>query len=299
VGVASKSTIERDGENQFRNAMTLYARLMRLDRPIGTLLLLWPMLWGLWIASEGRPDPHVFAIFVLGVIVMRAAGCVINDFADRKLDAHVRRTRDRPLASGQVAPFEALLLFAGLGLIAIGLVLTLNRLSQLLAIVGAALAIVYPFTKRVFSLPQFVLGAAFTWSIPMVYAAQTGAVPRLAWLLFFAGLLWSAAYDTMYAMVDREDDLKIGIKSTAILFGDLDRLIIGIMQLMVLLALWLVGNEAHLGIAYRCGLALAACFALYQQRLIRARRPEDCFRAFLNNNYFGMAVFLGLVLDYL
>lgn len=276
-----------------------YVRLMRLDRPIGIWLLLWPALWALWLSSEGRPDPHVFVVFVLGVVLMRSAGCVINDYADREFDPHVARTRDRPLAAGRVEPHEALTLFAGLGLIAFGLVLTLNNLTRLLALVGGLLTITYPFLKRFFPLPQMYLGAAFAWSVPMAYAAQTATVPRAAWLLFMAVTVWTAAYDTIYAMVDRQDDLKIGIRSSAILFGDADRFIIGVMQLMVLLALWLLGKQLELGVWYRTGLAAAAIFALYQQFLIRERRSPDCFRAFLNNNYFGMAVFVGIALDYL
>jgi 4-hydroxybenzoate polyprenyltransferase len=275
-----------------------YAQLVRLDRPIGIWLLLWPVLWALWLASEGRPDPHVFIVFVLGVVLTRSAGCAINDFADRNFDGHVRRTRDRPLVTGQIEPLEAVALCAGLGLIALGLVLTLNRLTQLLALIGGLLVVTYPFMKRFFPLPQFYLGAAFTWSVPMAFAAQTGAVPRLAWLLFLAGVLWTMAYDTMYAMVDREDDRKLGIRSSAILFGDADRFIIGIIQLMTLFALWLAGRELELGLWYGLGLAIAAMFALYQQFLIRERKPEDCLRAFLNNNYFGMAVFVGIALEY-
>jgi 4-hydroxybenzoate polyprenyltransferase len=228
-----------------------YARLLRLDRPIGIWLLLWPALWALWLSSNGRPDPHVFLVFLLGTVLTRSAGCAMNDYADRKLDGRVKRTRERPLVTGSIDPIEALALCAGLGLIALGLVLTLNRLTQLLALVGGLLLITYPFMKRFFPLPQFYLGAAFTWSVPMAYAAQTGTVPRLAWLLFLAGVLWTMVYDTMYAMVDREDDLKLGIHSSAILFGDNDRFIIGAMQLMTLLALWLAGSELEMGSWYR------------------------------------------------
>jgi 4-hydroxybenzoate polyprenyltransferase len=276
-----------------------YAQLTRLNRPIGIWLLLWPVLWALWLSSGGHPDPHVFIVFVLGVVLTRSAGCAINDFADRNFDGHVRRTRDRPLVTGQVAPIEALALCAGLGLIALGLALTLNHLTQMLTLVAALLLLTYPFFKRFFPLPQVYLGAAFTWSVPMAFAAQTGAAPpRLAWLLFIAGLLWTTAYDTMYAMADREDDRKLGIRSSAILFADADRFIIGIMQLMCLLALWLAGRELGLGLWYGLGLALAAVFALYEQLLIRERQPERCVQAFLNNNYFGMAVFGGIALDY-
>jgi 4-hydroxybenzoate polyprenyltransferase len=276
-----------------------YARLMRLDRPIGIWLLLWPTLWALWLASAGRPDEHVFIVFVLGVVLMRSAGCVINDFADRDFDPHVRRTRDRPLAARRLDAREALVLFAALSLIALGLVLTLNRLTQLLAVAGGILTLVYPFMKRRFPLPQIWLGASFAWSVPMAYAAETGGVPRVAWLVFIAVTLWTAAYDTIYAMVDREDDLKIGIHSSAILFGDMDRSLIGAMQLMTLLALGLVGRNLELAAWYFAGLAIAACLALYQQYLIRDRDPDRCFRAFLNNHYFGMAVFIGIALDYL
>ena len=276
-----------------------YASLTRLDRPIGIWLLLWPVLWALWLSSNGRPDQHVFIVFVLGVVLTRSAGCAINDFADRNFDRHVKRTRDRPLVTGQVDPLEAVALCIGLGMIALGLALTLNELTRLLALVGAVLVVTYPFFKRFFPLPQFYLGAAFTWSVPMAFAAQTGAVPRLAWLLFIAGVLWTMAYDTMYAMVDRDDDRKLGVRSSAILFGDADRFIIGVMQLMTLLALWLAGRELKLGFWFGAGLAGAAIFALYEQFLIRARKPEDCFRAFLNSNYFGMSVFIGIALEYL
>ncbi|HLS81463.1 MAG TPA: 4-hydroxybenzoate octaprenyltransferase [Steroidobacter sp.] len=275
-----------------------YVALTRLDRPIGVWLLLWPVLWALWLSSAGKPDPHVFVVFVLGVVLTRSAGCAINDFADRNFDGHVRRTRERPLVTGKVDPIEAVALCVGLGMIALGLALTLNHLTKLLALVGGVLVVTYPFFKRFFPLPQFYLGAAFTWSVPMAYAAQTGAVPRIAWLLFLAGILWTMAYDTMYAMADREDDLKLGVRSSAILFGDADRFIIGVLQLMALLALWLAGRELQLGAWYGAGLVAAAAFALYQQFLIRERKPEECVRAFLNNNYFGMAVFVGIALEY-
>ena len=276
-----------------------YASLTRLNRPIGIWLLLWPTLWGLWLASGGRPDEHVFIVFVLGVVLTRSAGCAMNDFADRKFDGQVERTRNRPLVTGQIDPIEAIAVCFGLGMVALGIAFTLNRLAQIYALIGGALLLTYPFFKRFFPLPQFYLGAAFTWSVPMVYAAQSGAVPRTAWVLFIAGVLWTMAYDTMYAMVDREDDLKIGIRSSAILFGDADRFIVGIMQLMTLFALWLVGREQKLGFWYGLGLAIAAIFALYQQFLIRSRKPADCLRAFQNNNYFGMAVFGGIALEFL
>jgi 4-hydroxybenzoate polyprenyltransferase len=279
--------------------MGAYARLMRLDKPIGVWLLLWPVLWALWLSSGGHPNQRVFVIFLLGTVLTRSAGCAINDFADRKYDGQVARTRGRPLVTGEVDPIEAIGLCFALGMIALGLVLTLDRQTQMFALIGGVLLLTYPFMKRFFPLPQLYLGAAFTWSIPMAYTAHTGAVPRIGWLLFLAGLLWTMAYDTMYAMVDREDDRKIGIRSTAILFGDADRFIVGIMQLMVLLAMWLAGSELELGLWYGLGLAVAAIFALYQQFLIRERNPAECFKAFLNNNYFGMAIFVGIALEYL
>lgn len=278
--------------------LNAYAALTRLNKPIGIWLLLWPVLWALWLSSGGKPDPHVFIVFVLGTILTRSAGCAINDYADRNFDGHVKRTKDRPLVTGAVDPIEALALCAGLGLIALGLTLTLNQLAQQLTLVGGVLVITYPFFKRFFPLPQAYLGIAFTWSVPMAYAAQTGTVPRAAIVMFLAGLAWTVAYDTMYAMVDREDDKKLGIRSSAILFGDADRFIIGIMQLMTVLGLWLIGHEMELGLWYGLGLAVASTFALYQQLLIRKRKPEDCFKAFLNNNYFGMSVFIGILLDY-
>jgi 4-hydroxybenzoate polyprenyltransferase len=277
-----------------------YARLTRLDRPIGIWLLLWPVLWALWLSSNGRPDPHVFIVFVLGVVLTRSAGCAMNDYADRNFDRHVARTRDRPLVTGQVDPIEALALCTGLGMVALGLAMTLNKITQLLTLIGAVLVLTYPFMKRFFPIPQLYLGIAFTWSVPMAFAAQTGTVPpRLAWVLFLAGLLWTMAYDTMYAMADRDDDRRLGIRSSALLFGDADRFIVGVMQLMSLLALWLAGRELQLGLWHGLGLACAAIFALYQQLLIRERKPDQCVRAFLNNNYFGMSVFIGIALDYL
>ena len=276
-----------------------YAYLMRLHRPIGIFLLLWPALWALWIAGEGSPDPLVLFVFVAGVVLMRSAGCVINDYADRDFDPHVARTRGRPIAAGQVTPRGALILFAVLCLLALGLVLLMNSLTIWLSLVGALLAVTYPFMKRYTHLPQVYLGAAFGWAVPMAFAAQTGEVPRVAWLLFVATILWATAYDTMYGMVDREDDLKIGVKSTAILFGESDRLIIAIIQAVLLLALVFAGQAAGLGIYYYFGLLLATALLVYQQYLIRERRPAACFKAFLNNNWFGAAVFGGIVLDYL
>ena len=275
-----------------------YARLMRLDRPIGIWLLLWPTLWALWIAGRGHPNPGVFLVFVLGTTIMRSAGCAINDYADRSFDPHVDRTKNRPLAAGRISTLEALVLFAVLSLSALMLALQLNRFTLLLAVGGAFLAVTYPFVKRFLSVPQLYLGITFGWGIPMAFAAQLEDVPRVGWLLLLANMLWVTVYDTMYAMVDREDDVKIGVRSTAILFGDSDRHIIATLQSMTLLALYLAGRMIHLGNWYLAGLAAGAVFFIYQLWLIRARDREGCFRAFLNNNYFGMAVFVGILLEY-
>jgi len=276
-----------------------YALLMRLHRPIGILLLLWPTLWALWLAAAGRPSWHVLAVFVGGVVLMRSAGCVINDYADRDFDPHVARTRDRPLAAGRVSTREALVLFMVLALTAFALVLTLNVFTIVLSFVGALLATTYPFTKRYTHLPQFYLGAAFGWGVPMAYAAQTGTIPGEAWILFAATLCWAVAYDTAYAMVDRDDDLKIGVKSTAILFGRADRAMIALFHAATLGLLAWVGARAGLGLIYYTGLAVAGLLAGYQQWLMRDRSRDGCFQAFLNNNWFGMAVFAGLVMNYL
>jgi 4-hydroxybenzoate polyprenyltransferase len=294
-----KPRVLRDAAAAFGRTLREYALLMRLHRPIGIWLLLWPALWALWIAGEGRPDARLLIIFVVGVVITRSAGCVINDYADRDFDPAVERTRERPLAAKRVAPNEALFLFAALGLVAVALALQLDPLARLFAVAGAVLTVTYPWLKRFVYLPQFYLGVAFGWSIPMAFAAVTGGVTRIAWLLLVAVVLWAAVYDTMYAMVDRKDDLRIGVKSTAILFGDADRIIIGVMQAMMLYALWLAGGEAGCGWWYRAGLAVAAVFFAYQQWLIRRREPADCFRAFNNNHYVGMVVFVGLALDYL
>ncbi len=276
-----------------------YARLMRLHRPIGSLLLLWPTLWALWIAGQGRPDLRVLAVFVLGVVLMRSAGCVINDYADRDFDPHVERTHDRPIAAGRVSPREALVLFATLCLIAFALVLALNRLTILLSFAGAFLAATYPFVKRFTHLPQFYLGVAFGWGIPMAFAAQTGGIPPVGWALLAANVCWAVAYDTAYAMVDRDDDHKVGVKSTAILFGRHDRAMVFLFHVLTLSLLAYSGALAGLGLRYYAGLAAAFGFVLYQQHLMRDRTREGCFRAFLNNNWFGAAVFAGLVLHYL
>ncbi|MBV9344413.1 MAG: 4-hydroxybenzoate octaprenyltransferase [Gammaproteobacteria bacterium] len=279
--------------------LTEYARLMRLDRPIGTWLLLWPALWALWIAGDGHPEPRVLLIFVLGVFVMRAAGCVINDFADRDIDPHIRRTRDRPLAARRVAPGEALALCAALLLLALFLVTRLDAFTVKLAAIGALLTVSYPFCKRFFPLPQLYLGLSFGgWSVLMAFAALGGALPRVAWVLYIAAVLWAAVYDTIYAMVDREDDLRIGVKSSAILFADLDRVLIGAMQLIMLWALLLAGRSMQFGRAYQAGVLAAAVLFAWQQWLIRRREPAGCLRAFLNNQYVGMAIFVGILLQY-
>jgi 4-hydroxybenzoate polyprenyltransferase len=280
--------------HQLRN----YVQLMRLDRPIGIWLLLWPTLWALWLAGKGHPDGGLFIVFLLGVTVMRSAGCVLNDFVDRKIDSQVERTRARPLATGAVAAIEALTLFVALSLIAVGLAAMLNRPAQVLAVIAAGLTIVYPFIKRFISVPQFVLGAAFGMAVPMAFAAQTGGTDRLAWLVFGATLIWAVIYDTFYAMVDRPDDLKVGVKSTAILFGDADLFVIGGLQLLMLLALVLIGTMAGLGAWYYSSVAVAAGLMASHQWLARKRDPAGCFRAFLNNHYIGMAVFVGIALDY-
>jgi 4-hydroxybenzoate polyprenyltransferase len=276
-----------------------YVQLMRLDRPIGILLLLWPVLWALWIAAAGEPALPVLFVFVAGVVLMRSAGCVINDYADRGFDPQVERTRDRPLAAGRISPRAAMVLFVVLALSAFMLVLSMNRLTILLSFVGAMLAVSYPFMKRWTPLPQFYLGAAFGWGVPMAFAAQTGGVPANAWILFAATLCWAVAYDTAYAMVDRDDDIRIGVKSTAILFGRADRLMIALFHALTLALLVWVGARAGLGLTYYMGLLLAAGLAGWQQWLLRTRTRDGCFRAFLNNNRFGAVVFAGLVLDYL
>ncbi len=272
--------------------------LARLHRPIGIWLLLWPVLWALWIAGAAHPDSTVFWIFVLGTVAMRSAGCVINDLADRDFDPFVKRTRDRPIASRRIAPYEAIAWFLVLIGIALALVLQLDPVTVRMSVVGAILAVSYPFFKRFFPLPQFYLGVAFTWGVPMVFNAQTGSIARVAWIIFFAGIIWAAIYDTMYAMVDREDDLKIGVKSSAIVFGDMDKLIIGMLQVLMLFALYLAGKNMLFGYWYNMGLVGAAVFFAYQQWLIRDRKPEGCFKAFLNNHYVGYAVFIGIFLEY-
>ena len=276
-----------------------WIQLMRLDRPVGTLLLLWPTLWAVWIAGNGSPSVRTVIVFTLGVIVMRAAGCVINDFADRNIDGHVKRTEARPLATGALSGKQALMLFCGLAAVAFVLVLFLNTFTILLSFGGLALAVLYPFMKRYTHLPQVVLGAAFSWAIPMAFAAETNSLPAIAWLLYTANLLWTVAYDTEYAMVDREDDLKIGVKSTAILFGEMDRLMIGALQGMALFALWLLGRQLGFGGFWLVGLVVAAGLFVYQHWLMRERSRDGCFKAFLNNQWAGLAILLGLLANYL
>ena len=279
---------------QLRN----YVELMRLNKPIGVWLLLWPTLWALWIAGQGHPDAGIFLVFMLGVIVMRSAGCVLNDFADRNIDPYVERTRARPIASGAVAPMEAITLFIALALIAIGLAAMLNQPAQVLAIIAAGLTVVYPFIKRFVSIPQFVLGAAFGWAVPMAFAAQTGEARQIAWLVFGTALIWAVIYDTFYAMVDREDDLKVGVKSTAILFGDADLFVIAGLQLLMLVALIFIGDMEGFGIWYYGSVMVAAIIMGYHQWLARDRKPAECFKAFLHNHYIGMIIFIGIVLQY-
>lgn len=275
-----------------------YWRLARFDRPIGILILLWPSLWALWVAGNGKPDVLVLTVICLGVIIMRAAGCVINDYADRDFDPYVERTKQRPIAAGKVSPKEALVFFALLCLIAFVLVLLLNTLTIFLSFIGAFLAASYPFMKRYTHLPQAYLGIAFGWAVPMSFAAQSNHIPAVAWVMYLAVILWSLIYDTMYAMVDKADDLKIGVKSTAILFGAYDRHIIAVLQLLMLSLLVLVGQMQQLTLPYYVGLLVAGGLSVYQQKLIFHRDTAQCFKAFLNSNWFGIAVFVGLAVSY-
>ncbi len=282
-----------------RQRLAAYLELIRFHRPIGTLLLLWPALWGLWIAGEGNPPWGVVLIFALGVFLMRSAGCAINDYADRNFDGSVERTKARPLATGLISPKEAVGVFFALVLSAFALVLLLNTLTILMSVVALLLATLYPFMKRYTHFPQVFLGMAFGWATPMAFTAIRGEIPDLAWIIFIATVIWALIYDTEYAMVDREDDLKIGIKSTAVFFGDYDRLAIGILQLVMLALLAWAGQLAGLGPYYYLGLAGAAAAALRQQWLIRGRERDPCFKAFLNNNVYGMSIFAGIFVDYL
>ncbi|MDW6018573.1 4-hydroxybenzoate octaprenyltransferase [Vibrio plantisponsor] len=275
-----------------------YWQLTRMDRPIGSLLLLWPTIWALILSAQGFPDIKVLIVFVLGVFMMRSAGCVINDFADRKVDGHVKRTSQRPLPSGKVSAKEAVILFLALSIASFLLVLTMNPLTVQLSFAGLVLAFIYPFMKRFTHLPQLFLGLAFSWSIPMAWAAQANELPLIVWFVFAINVVWTVAYDTQYAMVDRDDDLVIGIKSTAILFGRYDKMIIGGLQLLTIAMLIMLGNYYQLGASYYWGLLVAGGLFVYQQHLIRHRERQPCFQAFLNNNYVGMVVAAGLLISY-
>jgi 4-hydroxybenzoate polyprenyltransferase len=294
VSVASSTQPPR-----LRERLAGYWVLVRADRPIGIYLLLWPAMWALWIAAAGIPPLWILLVFVLGTALMRSAGCAINDFADRDFDGRVARTAQRPLATGRVSPREAVGVFVLLSLVAFALVLTLNVQTIAHSFIAVALAALYPFTKRYTHMPQLVLGMAFGWAVPMAFTAIQNDIPPLAWVLFAATVVWALIYDTMYAMVDREDDLKVGIRSTAILFGRRDRLIIGLLQLLMLALLLKVGMMAGRGPVYLVGLGGGAVLFVYQQWLIRGREREACFKAFLNNHYFGLLVFAGLFVDYL
>lgn len=282
----------------WRERLSRYLVLVRLNRPIGIFLLMWPALWALWLAGNGHPPWQIVMIFVLGVVLMRSAGCAINDFADRKVDGQVTRTKERPLATGAVTPQEAVSVFLVLSVAAFALVLQLNWPTVALSVIALVLTFIYPFMKRFTHVPQLFLGAAFGWAIPMAFMAVNETIPSIAWILFATTLIWALIYDTQYAMVDRDDDLQVGIKSTAILFGQWDRVVIAVLQLIFLTLLLGIGLSAGRGAWFIGGLMLALGFALYQQKLIHAREPSACFQAFLNNNYSGMTVFLGLVFDY-
>lgn len=279
------------------NAFPHYLKLTRLDRPIGIYLLLWPTLGALWLAADGLPPVHLIVIFILGTVLMRSAGCVINDYADRNIDGHVKRTKNRPLATGLVTEREALALAAVLALLAFILVLFTNWTTVMMSFVGLFLAVLYPFMKRYTYLPQAFLAAAFSWAIPMAYTAIGAPMNEVTWLAYTANILWTVHYDTLYAMVDRDDDVKIGVKSSAILFGDADKMMVGVLQIMTWLCWLFLGLRAELGLFWMLGLVVAAgCFA-YQQWLIRNRERDPCFKAFLNNHWAGLALFLGLALD--
>jgi 4-hydroxybenzoate polyprenyltransferase len=292
------STLLHAASSAAETRLRLYARLIRLERPIGALLLLWPTLWALWLAGRGHPDPWILFVFVAGVWLMRGAGCAVNDFADRNFDPYVARTRERPLARRALREWEAWTVAAVLAGAAALLVSTLNRLTVLLAAVALALAVSYPFLKRFTHLPQPYLGIAFGWGIPMAWAAETDHVPTVAWLLLLANILWTTVYDTFYAMADRPWDRRLGVKSTALLFGDYDLFVIAVLQALTLLALLLVGHRLHLGTYYKAGVATAGVLFLSQIARARDRSPERCFRAFLDNNWVGLSVFVGIALDY-
>lgn len=275
------------------------ARLARLDKPVGIFLVLWPSLWALWLAAEGAPSFKNLVIFVLGAIVMRSAGCVINDIADRKVDGHVKRTENRPLVTGEVSIQSAVIFFASLCGLAFILVLLTNAFTVYLSFGGLILASIYPYMKRHTYLPQVFLGLAFAWAVPMAFAAEIQALPPIVWLVFVTTVVWAVAYDTIYAMIDRDDDIKIGVKSTAILFGQADRAIIASLQVLVVLSLCLIGDQAKLGQFYFLAVVAASTLFVYQQHLIRLRYREECFRAFKNNHWIGLIIFVGLLLDYI
>lgn len=284
--------------SNYLDSIKQYALLMRLHRPIGIFLLLWPTLWALWVAGNGKPDLKILVIFVLGVIIMRSAGCIINDITDRNFDGKVQRTKERPLVTKKVTIKEALLSFLFLSLFAFALVLFLNSLTIWLAVAGMLVIIVYPFMKRITHLPQLVLGIAFAWGVPMAFAAQTNTLPVIGWLIFVIAAVWIILYDTQYAMVDKIYDLQIGVKSTAILFGEYDRLIVGILQIIMLALLFLLSKILSLNYWFNLVIIIVAGFFIYQQYLIRARDPQRCFQAFLNNNWVGLIIFVGLILNF-
>ncbi|PCS23226.1 4-hydroxybenzoate octaprenyltransferase [Candidatus Enterovibrio escicola] len=277
----------------------VFWQLMRMDRPIGSFLLLWPTMWALFFAADGFPNPHVLVVFLLGVVMMRAAGCVINDFADRDFDKHVKRTKSRPFPSGKVTTKEALWLFSFLVLCSFLLVLTLDPLTIQLSVIALIFVAVYPYMKRYTHMPQLMLGMSFSWVIPMAYAAQTGEVSPVSWILFLANVAWTVAYDTLYAMVDSDDDVKVGVKSSAILFGRFDKVAIGVLQLVTVLLLVLVGYLSDLAIFYYCCLLMVSSLFVYQQWLVRSRDRDVCFQAFLNNNYVGMWISIGVCVSVL
>lgn len=284
---------------EFYAKLPALAELIRLNKPIGIYLLLWPTIGALWMAAEGVPDLSLLFIFIIGTAVMRSAGCCVNDFADHEIDGQVLRTEQRPLARGALTRKDALLCFITLSLVGFALVLLTNQKTILLSFGAVALVAIYPFMKRYTNLPQVILGLAYSWGILMAYAAQTNTIPQTAWLLFVANCLWTVAYDTEYAMVDREYDLQIGVKSTAILFGDMDKMMIASLQGMFVFSLWLAGRQLELGLAFNLGLLAASALLLYQQFLIKDRLPGPCFKAFLHNNWVGAVIFLGVFLSYL
>ena len=282
----------------FKEKIPFYIKLTRLNKPVGILLLLWPTLWALWLSSNGIPSIKTLLIFIFGVVIMRSAGCVINDFADRDIDGYVKRTNSRPIPNEEISPTEAIIVFLFLSILALSLVSFTNTLTLRLSFAGAFLASIYPFMKRYTNLPQIFLGAAFAWSVPMSFAAVTNKIDDGSWFLYMAVVIWAVTYDTFYAMADRADDLKIGIKSTAILFGEMDLRITACLQLLVLILLTMTGEYFERGIWFYISLVCVATLFIYQQYIIRNREPVNCLSAFVNNNYVGLIIFIGLVLDY-